>query len=424
MEQNKSYLRPIVIIAVLCVGVMYQVNTSGFVPVMANIIGTYAPTGMNPADIGWVISLPSFFMIPGVLLNGVLVNFFRMRTVMVFSWALFGLSGAAIYFMPDFTTMLVCRAVQGFAIGLCQPSTKALPSRMYNNEHRANVLGWISMVGGIMSVIGSLIIGQLGVIDWRLGMFYILGVAAVFILLALIFVPNLPVERKDKQTKSDAPKRSFGITVWACVLAAFVIYTIGAVVQIKTSLLVPQIGAGGSVEASYVSMFQTAGIIVGGLSFGLLYKKLGRWLFPISLVVCAVMYYLFAHSQSLIEMFVWGFILSAFSIGIVMVYYINRVTYTAPRERVSTAILMVTFATYLGQVVTTPFVNFVEQNFGGAPIIGARGPEWPASVSLDAVALVFAVVSVVSVIFILATRKMKLTADEREAVPPVDDKQK
>jgi MFS family permease len=275
-------------------------------------------------------------------------------------------------------------------------------------------MGWISMVGGIMSVIGSLVIGQLGVIDWRLGMFYLLGVAVVFIILAIAFVPNLPVERQEKKEKSDAPKRPFGITVWACVLAAFVVYTIGAVVQIKTSLMVPQIGAGGSVEASYVSMVQTAGIIVGGLTFGILYKTLKRWLFPIALAACAIMYYLFAHSQSLIEMFIWGFILSAFSIGIVMVYYINRVTYTAPRERVSVAILMVTFATYLGQVLTTPFVNFVETTFGGAPTIGDRGPEWPASVSLDAVALVFAIVTVVAVVFIFATRNMKLTADERE----------
>jgi MFS family permease len=358
-------------------------------------------------------------MIPGVLINGLLVQFIRMRTVMIFSWALFGLSGAAIYFMPDFTTMLVCRAVMGFAIGLCQPSTKALPARMYDDSHRANVMGWISMVGGIMSVIGSLIIGQLGTVDWKLAMFYILAVAIVFIILALAFVPNLPVERQEKKQKSDVPKRPFGITVWACVLAAFVVYTIGAVVQIKTSIMVPQIGAGGSVEASYVSMVQTAGIIVGGLTFGFLYKTLKRWLFPISLAMCAITYFMFAQATSLVEMFIWGFILSAFSIGIVMVYYINRVTYTAPRERVSTAILMVTFATYLGQVLTTPFINFVETTFApGAMFIGERGPEWPASVSLDAVALVFAVVTVVSVIFILVTRNMKLTADDREPLPP------
>jgi MFS family permease len=392
---------------------MYQVNTSGFTPIMANIIGTYAPTGMNPADVGWVISLPSLLMIPGVLLNGVLVNFFRMRSVMIFSWALFGLSGVAIYFVPDFTAMLVCRAVQGFAIGLCQPSTKAMPARMYDNAHRANVMGWISMVGGIMSVIGSLAMGRFALIDWRLGMFYILGVAVVFIVLALLFVPNLPIERLEK-VKDEGAKRPFGQVVWLCVLAAFVIYTVGAVVQIKTSIIVPQIGAGGPVESSYVSMSSTAGIVVGGLCFGVLYKTVKRWLFPIALVVCAAFYYLFANAHSLVELLIYGFILSAFSIGIVMVYYINRVTYTAPRERVSTAILMVTFATYLGQVLTTPFVNFVENTWGGMPIIGERGPEYMASVSLTAVAVVFAVVAVMAAVYIFVTRNKKLTADDGE----------
>lgn len=408
MEQNKSYLRPIVIASVMMLAIMYQTNTGGFVPLIGSIAGEFIGMrqDMAPDQVGWIISLPSLFMIPGVLLNGVLIQKFRMRSVMIFAWALFGLSGAAIYFCTTTVMLFTMRSIMGLAIGLCQPSTRALPSRMYNDTWRSRVLGWLSMGGGIISMLLSFVVGRIGLIDWRLSMFLFLGFAVLFIIFAVIFVPNLPVEKKPAKVQTDAgeaKKRPFGYMMWLLVICAFIIYTVGAIIQVKTSILVTERGIGGSDMASYVSMASTCGIIFGGMLFGFFYNKMGRILFPVALLVSAAAYFWFAYSYDIVSLCISGFITGFAPIGIVMVYYVTRVTYVTPRERVTMALLLVTLGTYLGQVCTTPVMNFVEGIFGTH-----------TSVSLTMVGIVFAAVGIVAAIFIAATRNTDFRPAELE----------
>lgn len=406
MEQNKDYVRPIVIVSVLMLGIMYQTNTGAFVPLINSIAGEFIGMrqDMMPDQVGWLISLPSLLMIPGVLLNGLFIQKFRMRSVMVFSWALFGLSGAAIYLCTTTAALFTCRALMGLAIGLCQPSTRALPSRMYDDTWRSRVLGWISMAGGIISMLLSLAVGRIALVDWRLAMLLFIGLAIIFIIFALIFVPNLPVEEKPPKVKTvsgETKKRPFGSMMWLLVICAFIIYTVGAIIQIKTSIVVEERGIGGPDMASYVSMASTSGIIIGGLLFGFFYNRFGRGLFPAALLVSAAAYFWFAYAKDIASLCISGFITGFAPIGIVMVYYVTRITYVTPRERVTMALLIVTLATYLGQVCTTPVMNFIESIWGTATYV-----------SLTMVGVVFAVVGVIAIIFILATRKVNFRPAE------------
>ena len=84
-----------------------------------------------------------------------------------------------------------------------------------------------------------------------------------------------------------------------------------------------------------------------------------------------------------------------------MAYNIARVTFTAPRERITDAITIVTLATYVGQVLTTPLINWVAATFGE----GSR-------IALLFVGSAFGVLMVISIIWILATRNMKLSAQD------------
>jgi MFS family permease len=236
-------------------------------------------------------------------------------------------------------------------------------------------------------------------------------IAIIIILLALAFVPNLPVEREErKQQVSKGEKRPLGLTVWVLVVAAFLCFVIGAVIQIKTSIIVRQLGLGGSDVAAIVSIVNTFGIVIFGFIFGWLYKWFGRWLYPIGLLIATGSYFWFANSTDVFSLCISGALAGGAAIGILMVYNIARVTYTAPVERITTAITLITLASYIGQVFTTPFINFVEATFGGAPVIGPQGPEYMASVSLNAVGIVFGAMFVVAVIYVFATRKMDFAA--------------
>jgi predicted MFS family arabinose efflux permease len=396
---------------------MYHTNTSSFVVLIQSVANEMLiPFGgdMAPDQVGWLISIPSLFMIPGVLLSGVLLQRLRMRTLMICAWVLFGISGAAIYFCTTTVAVLSMRALMGFAIGLCVPSSRALPSRVYDDNWRARVIGWIEFVGGAMSIFCSVIFGQIALTNWRLSMFVYPVIAVIFIIMAIAFIPNLPVERVERaKEQKTGPKRPLGQTTWVLAVAALVIFVVGAVIQIKTSTLVEELHLGGSDVAAIVSMANTAGIVVGGLLFGFLYKKLQRWLFPIALLGAAVCYFWFAFSTDLVSLCVSGGIANLFTIGTVIVYTVARVTYTTPPERITFAISIITFAMYIGQVFTTPFMNFVEAQFGTmlpmATVFNAQAgmeiEQVSSSVSLVAVGIVFAALFVITAVYVFVTRK-------------------
>lgn len=402
MAKEKStnpYMRFAVVASVVMIALMYNVNTSSFTTLISAVAGEMIPKGMLPTQVGWLISITSLLMIPGVLLSNWLTQKYSMRNIMIVGWALFGLSGAAIYFMQTTAGILVCRGIMGFAIGISQPSSKALPSRMYFGDDRKNVMGYISMGGGLISVIISIIFGQVGLIGWRYTMFFYLAFSVVFIAFALAFIPNLPPE--PKAAKTSGSKRPLGIATWAMVFCGFYCFVIGAVIQIKTSTFVAELGLGGSDVAGYVSAANTVGIVVCGLVFGTLYRKLDRWLYPISLAITTAAYFVFANGTSVIMLCISGAVICGFSIGIVMAYNIARVTFTAPPERITDAITIVTLATYVGQVLTTPLINWVSAVFGESD-----------RVALLFVGAAFGVLMVISIIWILATKNKKLSVQE------------
>ena len=128
-KAKNNYMKFSIILAVVCIALMYNANTSSFTTLVSSVAGEMMQVDMLPTQIGWLISITSLLMIPGVLLSGLLTRVMSMRNIMILGWAIFGLSGAGIYFMHTTMGILVMRAVMGFAIGLSQPSSKAIPSR-------------------------------------------------------------------------------------------------------------------------------------------------------------------------------------------------------------------------------------------------------------------------------------------------------
>jgi len=342
-----------------------------------------------------LITLPTLIMIPGVLINGKLIKMYSMRSIMIVAWIIFGLAGMSLFFINNIFWFLFMRGVMGFAIGLCQPSSRALPAKLFEGNERSKLLGYITMGGGIISVILSLAFGRLGLISWRYPLWFYPSLAALFIILALIFIPKLPPEKYEEEKKETSlGLKDLGRPVWFLCLAGLYVYTIGAVIQIKTSIHVAELGIGSTDYASYISALNTAGIIVGGFFFGELYKRMKRWLFPVCAVITGIAYYFFATTTSFAVLAVSGFVVTGASIGLLMAYLITRATFVAPKPLISLAVLMVTFSNYLGQFLTTYYVEIIESMFGRA-----------ASVSLFSVAIAYLILAGISLVYIFATRK-------------------
>jgi MFS family permease len=410
-EKKKTSV--LLIVSIICVGLMYNANTM-FTVLMNSIVGDFFGRGIMITNnqISMIISLPTLLMIPGVLISGKLAQYISMRTLVVVAWAIFGLTGFLLYFsLNSIVIFLLVRALMGFAIGLCQPISRAIPSKLFEGDRRAKILGYISMGGGILSIIMSLVFGQMALTNWRNTLWAFPILAILFIVLALAFIPPIPPEKKalGEAANTEGGKKAlppFGRPIWMLCLAGFCIYTIGAVIQIKTSVHAAQNG-GGADFAGYISASSTAGIILGGFLFGTIYKRLKRWLLPVSAILTSIFYFIFATAKSLLVMCISGFFICGISIGLLMAFLVTRATFVAPKARITMAVTMVTFANYLGQFFTTYYIALVEKLFHAPLVDVGTGPQPQASISLTAVGVTYAIIALVGATYIYFTRNEK-----------------
>lgn len=377
--------------ALVFAGVIFNTNTSSFVVIISNVAEHFMPLGMQSTQVSLLQTLPALFIVPAILSGGMLITKFSQKTLIIFGWALYGLCGLALFFINNYMVFIIVRACMGIGLGITLPQPKAMIAKLYDGKLRANMLGYISMFGGLVSFAISLSLGYIAAIDWRYALFVYPFFAVIAITLVTLFVPKLPPEPKKEKSGNKEPMGKF---VWVICVAGFFVFVVGSVIQIKTGALVREHGFGATKETGWVSACITLGTFTGGLMFGRIYNKLGRWMFGACGIVAAIGYTIFATSRHIVVAMIGGYISALGCIGTLMPYMIARVSFCAPKVRRSIAITMVSTCTYFGQFMGTFYIKAIESIFGTS-----------ASTTLASVAVVYAVIAVIGFIFVASTKK-------------------
>lgn len=389
MEKNKSLFWQS--FALIFAGIIFNTNTSSFVVIISNVAEHFIPLGMQSTQVSLLQTLPALLMVPAILGGGLLVARFSQKSLTITGWALYGLCGLSLVFINNYMTFIIVRALMGVGLGIALPQPKAMVAKLYDGKKRASMIGYISMFGGLTSFIISLSLGYIASVNWRYALLVYPFFAVIAITLVSIFVPKLPPEKKKEQ---NGPKEPMGKFVWAVCIAGFFIFVVGSVIQIKTGALVREYGYGETKETGWVSACVTLGTFLGGLMFGRIHNKLGRWMFPVSGLVAAAGYLVLVTSNTIVVAMIGGFLSALGSIGTIMPYLIARVSFCAPKARKSFAITMVSTATYLGQFMGTFYINAIEKAFGTS-----------AATTLSSVSIVYAAIAIIGFIFIASTKK-------------------
>lgn len=393
MEENKKqtggFMQAIALILAACI---FNTNTSSFIVIIESAAEHFGPMGMASTQVSLLQTLPSLFMTPAVFGGGFLKSKLSQKTLTMFGWGLYGVFGLSLMFIDNYIAFIIVRACMGFGLGVALPQPKAIVAKLYDGEKRASLIGYISMVGGIISLLISISLGYVAAVNWRYALLLYPVFALVVIVLVGIFVPYLPPE--NYKTSTGGKKEPLNKFVWALIVAGFFVFIICSVIQVKTGQLVQEKGFGASVETGYVSACATLGTFTGGLTFGRLYKKFGRWMLCVSALCAAIGYFVLASAPVLVVAFIGSYLCGLGSVGTINPYLVARISFVAPPSRKSDAITYITASTYGGQFFGTAYLSLVESIFGAG-----------ASVALMSVSGAFAVVLIVAFIFMPSTKK-------------------
>lgn len=147
------------------------------------------PLGISEAALGLVMTVytaPAIFLSP---LFGIVADLYGRRLLLAWGLVLFGLSGAAVGFAPDFTWVLILRAIQGIGFSAVIPLTIVLIGDLLEGDSEVGGQGLKVFLDRVGYLILPPLGGLLATIAW-FWPFFFYALAVPLGLCALIWMPE------------------------------------------------------------------------------------------------------------------------------------------------------------------------------------------------------------------------------------------
>ena len=165
-------------------------------------------------EASWVFNIYLLLHLLSAPIMAKLSDTYGRRYVYITDVALFALGSLLIVFSPDYFTLLLGRAIQGFGAGCIFPVASAVIGDIYPMEKQGIAVCLIGTVFGLAFILGPIIGGLLLMYDWRWIFVINLPIAAFIILFSFKLIPK---EANNLARKFDIA----GLVLIIVILSAF-----------------------------------------------------------------------------------------------------------------------------------------------------------------------------------------------------------
>jgi len=343
--------------------------------------------------LGLIITLPTLTLIPTNLLSGALGSKMSKKVLFYIGAVLFLIGGIGPIFCSSITTFLVFRAILGLGVGFVFPLGFAMLPDYFEGPARQTASGIFNAGGLLLAIPVALIAGVIGGSSWQTA-FWMYAFTIVPFLLVMFMIPEIKTRAKAVETgDAAAAARPPHISTYFTAVAAFVFYIGISVITVNLSLFLATLMS--SEQAAGIAGLGTAlfsiGGVVGSLLFGILVRKLGRWIGLVFFTLAALGYFLLFLNPSPTMVLVC-MLTSGISVGLTGPTMIMGAMGKSPwSASLSSAIILT--GINLGQFVSPYVVGLTSAASGGS---------WP--VIFLVAGLLIALVAVYSLVDALKTR--------------------
>lgn len=286
----------------------------------------------------------------------------KKRTLIYIGSLCFVIGGILPTFMHgSVSTILIARAIFGIGNGFLMPMSVDLVLDFFEGEKRHKMQGYVQFFIGLSGMLFQILGGFLCGINWTYT-FLSYGVAAVFLIVAVILIPE-----PDRQAKisaqeglSDVKSRAKITGGVYAITILFGFYFMFWMVMATNSAIVV-IGEGIAAPALFGVLTCAMPLCNAllGFSFGFIFKKIKYATIPIACLLCALGLYV-GYTLNSVGMAVLAFALMGASAGLMMPSIITKVTGMVPYSAGAAAIS----ANYFFMGVLQFLQPIVFQNFG------------------------------------------------------------
>ncbi|MHB8580082.1 MAG: MFS transporter [Ignavibacteriaceae bacterium] len=138
--------------------------------------------GIDERAAAWIFSIYVLFNLVGTPLMAKLADTIGRRSIYIIDIILFASGSLVVALSPNFSILLLGRAIQGFGSGGIFPVASAVIGDTFPQEKRGSALGLIGAVFGIAFIIGPIIAGVLLMFSWH--WLFIINLPIAFFIIA------------------------------------------------------------------------------------------------------------------------------------------------------------------------------------------------------------------------------------------------
>jgi EmrB/QacA subfamily drug resistance transporter len=142
-------------------------------------------------DVQWVIEAYTLFLAALLLLGGALGDQYGRKKIYAIGVVFFAFASVWCGFAPNIHQLIVARAAQGVGGALLVPGSLAIISATFGEKERGRAIGTWSGATAITTALGPVMGGWLiEHVSWRAVFFLNVPLAAIVLVLAIVFVPE------------------------------------------------------------------------------------------------------------------------------------------------------------------------------------------------------------------------------------------
>ena len=299
---NKTKIK-VGVLSLCAVALSYMVLS----PIIASISAEFV--GVNETLPQMVFTLPSLLFIVCSPLSGIAMSYINKKAIALFSLACYLVGGLfPFFFNSNIYELLIGSAIIGVGIGFMMPLVNGFIVQYFDKNERAQLMG----LNATFTALGALFFifagGQLARFGWRYT-YLVFAFVGVVILLAVVCLPKGELEKAvENNGKSNS---AFEMNPY--ILGLFIIGIIYFIMQnsfnTNSSAYVVEIMEAGAEVASLVTMINTVGGIIAGMTFKNLAGKFGSQIETVTLFVIAIGFFISYFATNFIGVAVASFLI-------------------------------------------------------------------------------------------------------------------
>lgn len=304
-------------------------------------------------------SLPSFIIVPFILLAGRLSLWMNKKKLLIIGLAIFFGCSVVYPFASSLWLLLLISALLGIGAGLVVPFSTGLVADYFSGNYRTKHLGFVSAITNFTLVIATLLAGFLAGISWHLS-FVVYCISGVSLFFAF-YLDNKPayVASQAVAPKPAAQKFKYKWPV-KLMLLYYLITLLVLTVPLNLSLYMHNLKLGNyDTSGTLISVFFLA-ITLPGLFINKILDQLKGYTNFIALVLISIGLILFAFKAG-IFLLTMGVIAIGLGYGAMQPIIYDKTASTVAPSQATYALSLVMVMNYVA-IITYPFILRLLEN--------------------------------------------------------------